>query len=72
MKIYYAKFYQAVQLGKDGHTFIGGKEPKVKGVSMNYDSGLLEISAPSIRTAVVPFSNIMFMHLADEPKAKKA
>jgi len=70
MKIYYAKFYQAVQLGKDGHTFIGGKEPKVKGVSMEYSNGILEVSAPNIRTALVPFSNIMFMHVADEPKAK--
>jgi len=75
IEVYYAKFYQAVQLGKDGHTFLGGKEPKIQNAKMTYEHGLLKITAPKIRTTYVPFSNIMFLHEMDkaEPvEAKKA
>lgn len=64
-EVYYAKFYQAVQLGKDGHTYLGGKDPKVKNAKMVYENGLLTITAPTAGTVSVPFSNIMFMKHAE-------
>lgn len=75
-KVFYVKFYQAVQIGPDGHSFLGGAMPKIRGAEMVYQNGLLTIKSPSFKTVHVPFSNIMFMHELEEEvkpvaKAKK-
>lgn len=73
MKVYYAKFYQAVDIKNDKVTYLGGKMPNVKGAEMVFEGGLLTIKAPGFQETYVPYSNIMFMHaFPDEPKEAKA
>lgn len=73
MKVYYAKFYQAVDIKNDKVTYLGGKMPNVKGAEMVFEGGLLTIKAPSFQTVHVPYSNIMFMHeFPEELKETKA
>lgn len=75
MKVYYAKFYQAVDIKNDKVTYLGGKMPNVKGAEMEFEGGLLTIKTGHFQNVYVPYSNIMFMHSfpedVKETKAKK-
>jgi hypothetical protein len=70
IKVYYVKFYQAVQVGKDLLSYLGGDQPKIKDLEMTYEHGLLKVVVPKYKTVYVPFSNIMYFHEV-EVKVKK-
>lgn len=74
IKVKFVKFYQAVQIGPEAHSYLGGPTSKVKDAIMTFENGLLRVESARFDCVVyAPFSNIMYFHeLTEEKQAKRA
>jgi hypothetical protein len=70
IKVAYAKFYQAVQIGAELLTHVSeGNKPV--GVYITWDQGLMKLEKPGVKTVFVPTANVMFFHQQEAAEEKR-
>lgn len=65
IKVAYAKFYQAVQIGQELLTHVTA-EKKPVGISITWDQGLMKLEKPGLKPIYVPAANTMFFQALED------